>query len=121
MREAYLDYRGGGSRAASEKKLNRFLHLSDRFFRTYPNPFLGYDPLFIPPSKTYDSRTQHKVLYFKMQRLLALKESLEQKLANLEEGDPAVDKFSNYLRDCETKIKDLEKRIEKLETSNLPG
>lgn len=123
MRKAYMDYRRGGPQPSAQKKLNKFLRLSDIFYRKYPNPFSTGDHEFIGQSKSFNSRSKYSLLKKEINDLKRIHESLEEKIATQKNnnGNPDfIERLSSLLRKTESKIQRLNKDLEEIESSNLP-
>lgn len=122
LRSAYMAYRQGGSQEASRRRLDRYISLSDRFFRSYPNPFAFNDDLFIPPGSEYASRGQNYALTLKLKRLQEVRRTIKSKLENISVNDNArLEKYQAFLCECEKKMDETQNLISEISTSRLPG
>lgn len=124
MRVAYLDYRRGGHQPSVEKKLEKYLALSDLFFRKFPNPFSDQDDEFIAPSKEYPARSNFKELNKKLIQFRQLKTDIEERidlLSNKKEHKDMRARLESYLIKCEDKITATKKEIDLIESSRLPA
>ena len=124
MRKSYMDYRRGGSQSSIDKKINKYLIISELFFKKYPNPFSERDPEYIAPAKEIGgARTNHKNLLKKLNQYKDLRKNIMIKITDFREkgrGDDVVYRFENYMLECDNKIKKTVKEIELIEVSNLP-
>lgn len=123
MRLAYLEYRRGGPQPSVEKKLQKYLTLSDLFFRKFPNPFADQDNEFIEPVKEYSSRSNFNSLDKKLTEYKNLRLEIEKKIAILDkkEGRGEIkERLKTYLEKCDEKIFSTEKQLDSIATSRLP-
>lgn len=124
MRTAYLEYRRGGPQPSVEKKLQKYLALSDLFFRKFPNPFAEMDQDFIPPVTEHPSRSKFQGLDKKILQIKQLRTEIEKKIETLHYTGQHVEfrkRLEGYLDQCDKKIDDLEKEKDSIETSRLPA
>lgn len=123
MRVAYLDYRRGGPEPSVQKKLNKYLSLSDLFYRKFPNPFESQDSGFTPSGKELPSRKNLGKLVKKRQEISALREDIESRIRSMEsrkDFEHRKKRLDVYLEKCDQKLKVLDREIYAIEVSTVP-
>lgn len=122
LRSSYMSYKQGQSKHEAEKALNHYIKLSERFFSAYPNPFADHDQDFVRPIRETTSRSSYKSLNLKLQRLMAVREVINTKIESIDDKNISkLEKYRNFLSDCEQKISEVKFLIQQIETSRLPG